>query len=201
MSTSIAYCSRAFLFFPSFFYHLPPFLPSSALLFPLTFSPSFLLVRFPNSLPFHSTPFFFSYPSILSNVSISSYLIFPSSSPSFHPSFPCSPPSRPTPYFFPILPLIQPLLFSTLSFFPTPPFLPILTFYPTPPFLPIPPSPPFLATPPFIPIHSSHRTPLFVPIPPCLPPLLFLISLLSLFATFPSSASFLFSPFFPSLIF
>ena len=51
--------------------------------FPSYLSPPSLLVRFPISLPFHSTPFFFSYPSILSNVSISSYLIFPSSSPSF----------------------------------------------------------------------------------------------------------------------
>ena len=88
------YSSVMFVYFNCLLFksiYLLPFLhlsPSSLsflffLLFPLTFSPPSLLVRFPTSLPFHSTPFFFSYPSILSNVSISSNLIFPSSSPSF----------------------------------------------------------------------------------------------------------------------
>ena len=75
--TSIAYCSRAFLFFPSF-----TLSPSSLspLPFPLTFFPSCPL-PYLSSFPFY--PSFFSYPSIPSNLSISSYLLFPNSSLSF----------------------------------------------------------------------------------------------------------------------
>ena len=68
LSTSILYCSRALLFFPSF--------------------PSYPFLSFPSCplpyLPFFPLyPAFFSYPSIPSNLSISSYLLFPNSSPSF----------------------------------------------------------------------------------------------------------------------
>ena len=89
-----AYCSRAMfvyfnrLLFKSIsllpllhFISLLPFFPLPFLSL-LPFSPP-LLVRFPSSLPsflFYSS---FSYPSIPSNLSISSYLLFPNSSPSF----------------------------------------------------------------------------------------------------------------------
>ena len=56
-------------------YHLPPFLPF--------FSPSFPPCPLPYLPSFLFYPFFFSYPSILSNFSISSYPLFPNSSPSF----------------------------------------------------------------------------------------------------------------------
>ena len=59
-------------------YHPPPLLPFLSL---LPFTPPSFLVRFPSSFPvYHS---FFSYPSTSSNLSISSYLLFPSSSPLF----------------------------------------------------------------------------------------------------------------------
>ena len=87
LSTSIAYCSRAFLFFPSF--TLSPFLPFLPL-FPflslLPFSPP-LLVGFPSSLPFLSTLSFFFLPLHSFQPLHSSYLLFPNSSPSF-PSIP-----------------------------------------------------------------------------------------------------------------
>ena len=179
---------------PSLF-HPPPFLPSSSLLFPFTFSTPLRLVRFPTSLPFHSTlPSFPTPPFIPISPfpPISSSIIFPFFP--FDPSFPSSPSSRLTPYFFPIPPLIQPLLFSTPLVFPTTLFLHISLFHPISPFHP---TPPFLPTPPFVLIPPSHHTPLSLPIPPSLPPLFFFISFLSLFAIFPSPASFLFS-FFPS---
>ena len=88
MSILIAYCSRAFLFFPSF-----TLSPSS--LSSLFFS-SFLSYLFHSSpscpLPYLSSfpfyPSFFSYPSIHCNLSISSYVIFNN----FPPSFPLIPP-------------------------------------------------------------------------------------------------------------
>ena len=169
-------------------FHPPPFPPSSFPSYLFHSSPSCPL-PYLSFFPFY--PSFYSHTSIHSNLSLSFYLLF-HNFPLL--SFPSSPPSRLTPYFFPIPPLIQPLLFSTPLVFPTTLFLhiplsnPISPFHPTPLFLP---------TPPFILIPPSHHTPLSLPIPPSLPPLFFFISFLSLFAIFPSPASFLFS-FFPS---
>ena len=191
--SSIDYCSRAFLFFPSFILSPSPLSSRSSFPFPLTFLPS-------SSFPLPFLSFFtlpFPTPPFLPNSPfppISSSLIPP-------PFFPSIPPFLGS--ILPVQPLISflflhysnPILFSTSSFFPTPPFLSIPLFHPIPSFHP---SPPFLPTIPFIPIPPFHHTLLFLPIPPSLPPLLFFISLLYLFATFPSSASFLFSHFFPS---
>ena len=198
LSTSIVYCPIAFLFFPSF-----------------TLSPSFLSSLFFPSFPSYLLPLLpFLSASLPPSLSILPLLLFlplysfqplhfllsplPQFLPffPFDPSFPCSPPSRPTPYFFPIFPIIKPLLFSTLhSFLSLFSILPLNSFHPTPPFLPIPASPPFLLTPSFNPIPPSHHTPLFLPIPPSLPPLLFFISLLSLSPpSLPLPRSFLFSP-------
>ena len=61
LSTSIAYCSSAFLFFLTLIYHPPLFLPFFSL---LPFSPLSLLVRFPTP-PFFPT---FSFPHISSSL-------------------------------------------------------------------------------------------------------------------------------------
>ena len=169
------------------FISLLPFFLSFLFPFPSYLSPLlFLSASLPPSLPFFSTlpfptPLFLltsPFPPIFSSL-IPPFLFFQSLL-SLVASFPSNL------LFFPIPPLIEPLLFSTPSFFPTPPFLPIHLFRPTSPF------PPFLLTIPLIPILPSHHTPLFLLIPLALPPLLFFISLLYLFATFPSSASFFF---------
>ena len=80
------------------FISLPPFFPLLPFLSLSSFSP-LLLFRFPSSLPFFFTlPF--SHPSIPSNLSISSYLLFPNSFP-FFPSIP--------PFLGSLLP-VQPLI-------------------------------------------------------------------------------------------
>ena len=108
--TSLAYCSRVFIWFPSSLpslYHPPPFLPSCSLAFPLTFFPSFpsCPLLFLPSFPFYP---YFSYPSISTKLSISYYLLFPNSFPSFlsiPPFLARLLPVQPL-IFFPILPLI-----------------------------------------------------------------------------------------------
>ena len=200
LSTSIAYCSRAFLFFPSF--TLSPSSLSS-LFFPSFPSYLSLLLFLYSSLPL-SLPFFFtiSFPTPLFLQTspfppISSSLILPLLS--FRSLLSLVASFSSNPLFFPIPPLIQPLLFSTPSFLPIPlSILSLLSILPLHSVLPLLPLHSFLPTIPFIPIYPSHHTALFLPIPLALPPLLFFISLLYLFATFPSSASFIFSHFFPS---
>ena len=103
LSTSIAFCSRAFLFFPSFtlspsslsslFFSLLPFL------FFLPFSPPSLLVRFPSSRPFFSNLPFRTPPFLLTSPfsPISSSLIIPLLS--FQYFFSLPPLSRPTPLY------------------------------------------------------------------------------------------------------
>ena len=190
LSTSITYCSRAFLFFPSF-----TFSPSSlsSPFFPSYLFPPSLLVRFPTSLPFHSTLLSFLTPPFIPTSlfpPISFSIIFPFFL--FDPSFPCCPPSRPTPYFFPIPPLIQPLLFSIHSLFLTPPFLPTALFHPIPPFHP---TPSFLPIPPFFP------TPPLIPSPLSIIPLFSFLSLLLYLPFFSSYPSFPFCHLpFPCLI-
>ena len=113
MSILIAYCSRPFLFFPSFTFSLSSL---SSLFFPSFSSYLFhspLLVRFPTSLPFHSTlssfltpPFFStsSFPPIASSLippllSFSSLLSLLASFPS-NPLFLSYSSINPTPSFF-----------------------------------------------------------------------------------------------------
>ena len=161
----------------------------------------------------------FSYPSIPSDLSIFSYLLFPNSSHSFLSISPFL--GRLLPFqphiFFPIPPLTQPPLFSTLSFFPIAPFLPIPLFHPTPPIRPT-------SSFPSIPsCHSIHSYPSFQSYPsfpsyPCvssspsflhIPPLLFrhlpflcLISFLPLLLFipfFPTTPSLPTPPLFPNL--
>ena len=83
------------------FLHFSTLLPFFPLLpFPHTFFSSFPSCPLPYLLSFPFYPSLFSYPSIPSNISISSYLLFPNSSPSFH-SIP--------PFLVHLLP-IQPLI-------------------------------------------------------------------------------------------
>ena len=200
LSTSIAYCSRAFLFFPSFTLsssslsshasfssYLSPLLPSlSASLFflfcylflPLLFStPSLLPI-----LPFHYTP---------------PFLVIPPSHPS-HPFLP-TPPFIPiitlysflflllllnsSPSFLPIpLFLVRHLPFSLISFFPLLPFTPFLSS----PFLPS-----FLPLLPFLPLHSFLPLPLLptAPFLACLLPFVTLYSFQPCFDFYPSFTS------------
>ena len=163
------------------FFTLLPFFPLLPFLSILLFQsfPSCPLPYF-SSFPFY--PSFFSCLSVPSNLSVSSYLFFPTppllSLRSLHSlltSFPSNP-----------------IFLSYSSIYPTSSLLYSIIF-PTPPFLPIPRFPPFLPTPPFIPVPPFHHILLFLLTPPSFHPFLFLISLLPLFATFPSSVSFLFS--------
>ena len=196
LSTSIDYCSRAFLFFPSF--TLSPS-PLSSFPFPLIFLPSSSF-----SLPFLPPFLFFTLP-------------FPT--PPFHPISPFSPISSsliPPPFSLRSLLSLgasfpsNPLFLSYSSINPTPSFFyPFILSYPSIPSYRSFPSYPFFPSYPSIPsYHSFHSYPffpsytlLFLPIHLSLPPLLFFISLIYLFATFPSSAPFHFSHFFTSFPF
>ena len=183
LSTSIDYCSREFLFFPSF--TLSPSHLSSLFFFSASLPP--FLSFF--TLPFPTPPFLpiSLFPPICSSLippilSLRSLFSLGASFPS-NPLFLSYSSINPTPSFF------YPFILSY-------PSIPSYHSFPSYPFFPSFPS--IFPTIPFIPIPPFHHTLLFLPIPPSLPPLLFFISLLYLFATFPSSASFLFSHFFPS---
>ena len=157
-------------------------------------------------------PFFFfaSLPPFLS------FFTLPFPTPPFHPISPFPPISSSLiPPLFSLRSLLSlgaslpsnPLFLSYSFINPTPSFFyPFILSYPSIPSYRSFPSYPCFPSFPLIPsYHSIHSYPffpsytlLFLPIPPSLPPLLFFISLIYLFATFPSSASFLFSHFFPS---
>ena len=183
----------------------------SSLPFPLTFLPS--VPSCPLPFPIYCSTPTLPYPSIHSNLSISSYLLFPNSSPSFF----SIPPFRP--YCFPIPLLIQPLFFLPLHSFllsipsypcflsypsiPSYPFFPFILFYPSihtySSFLSYP-SFSFLSLILFIPFFSSYPSfpcsPSYPPLhhffpPPSSPPL-------SHFFPHPSSVSFFPSPFISS---
>ena len=182
------YSSPMFVYFNRQLFKSISLLPLAPLLY---HPPPFLVVSFPSYLstapPCPSCPFYFLHS--FSFLSLSTPPSFPT--PPFLPISPFLhiPASSPTPStFFPIPPLIQPILFSNPPFFLIPPFFPIPPFHPTPPFLPIHPPPPFLLTLLFIYIPLSHHTPLFIPISPYL----------SIFFSFPSFA-FLSPPFFALL--
>ena len=200
LSTSIDYCSSALFFFPSF-----------------TLSPSPLSSLFFLSFPSHLSPLFFfsaSLPPFLS------FFNLPFPTPPFLPISPFPPIS--SSLIPPLLSLrsllslgasfpSNPLFISYSSINPTPSFFyPFILSYPSIPSYPSFPSYPFFPSFPSIPSYHSIRsypsfpsyTLFFLPIPPSLPPHLFFISLLYFFATFPSSASFLFShfPSFPPLL-
>ena len=176
LSTSIVYCSRAFLFFPSF--TLSPFslsslfLSFSSYLSPLLFlSASLPLFLF--FLPFSFLP--------LHSFQPLNFLLFPNSSPSFLLIPPFLGRLLPVQALISFLFLHQSNHFFFLplhSFIPLHSFLSLLSILPLHSVIRTSPSPPYLPTILFIPINPSHHTPLFLPIPPSLPLLIFFISLL-----------------------
>ena len=198
LSTLIASCSRAFLFFPSFTLS-PSFLSSLFFLtFPLTFllSASIPILSTPPSFP-TPNPYNLSISSSTSLLSIPPFLVcllpiqplFFHSYPFFsaYPSFP-SYPSIPSYPFFPSHPSIFSYPSSSFhhSFPCLPPSLPLSPFFPH--LLPISflPLLHFLALYSFLPLHSFPSSP-------------YVLSYLSFTSTsrFPSHIPFL--PFFPHL--
>ena len=204
LSTSIAYCSRAFLFFPSFtlspsslsslFFHsflsyIFPFFLSC----PLPYLPSFhyTFSSFPTPPFIPTSPFPPLFSSIISPL-LSFRLLF-----SLLASFPSNPlflsysSINPTPSFF------YPFILSHHSF----PSYPSFSSYPSFPSYPSIPSYSLLPLHFFLSLHSFLSLLHIIPLFSFLSLLLYLPFFhipLSLFATFSSPASFLFSPFFPS---
>ena len=203
-----AYYSRAmFVYFNRLLFKSISLLP---LLHFISLPPFFL------SFPSHLSPLFFFFASLPSSLP---FFTLPFPTPPFHPISPFSPISSsliPPPFSLRSLLSLgasfpsNPLFLSYSSINPTPSFFyPFILSYPSIPSYRSFPSYPFFPSFPSIPsYHSFHSYPLFpsytllfLPIHPSLPPLLFFISLIYLFATFPSSAPFLFSHFFTSFPF